>query len=1017
LNVPIHVHIPIHLRADADSLGLHGDLVDGALGRALGRAVARSRSEVLDRTGGFLGVQFDPPRVRWSGAGLNSLSAATRQATEQRITALIDAASLELVDDIHAASPLSEAPVERLDRDRRRLLGRYAVDSYQGGTTALPVETDEPTWVTAWDISGVPEHIDVREVRANWLTELSLRNLSIEPGISALIVQTFAGWVVFYSPDAFATQDTMLAFNFGPQKRRQPVRTGKGITFRDVVLTPSPTPSMMTEIVLPAPAERLDTLRDLWANEIRKDIRDAIDPGEEADEHLLTEAELTQLIEGAVEQELAARATELGTSAVLVRLDWGDIHFNVGLPKALGLTGPVRVMPMTYMERSEGPLFGTGEVGEGGGAGGRAKGGGEPGTGSQYGISGPGAGEGEDAKHLFPHYGGADEMVCEPFLDAEPDPEKLGSAHESLQRLVNEIATRLEIPPCEYAATFCAYAAAQLEGLAYAIGKMANSDTRGVLSKPVGGTRGTLGQVSFMPVASPALQLLRRLSQAALKIAELRREVADVYLHGAGSLLLGDRYTHNQAAFVRQFHEAVSPGMKAGVGAIFSQTCQVLMLQLLGTSADQIAARQRNLKAYAPIFQDVMVRRLSDLGKLTRMRDRLRMVEVARSTQGVLPAGVPGLDWVTAARGLADACVATEGFAHLPVGAENDIVWEGDTAKIRDERGFLWTRQALEETIASTRGQAESMDPLIQQLSDIPDTIEKFRADPTAAERILGDLLADMKRLNDEKQMEARFDPKFGLRTGRIQESSQGTDVPGYKLSGIHQLAHEQIAEFFRGDSAYAEGIDHAFSVELGLQGLEHAFTFIGLAFLAVVCPPAAFVVGVELAAIEVVKAESRADLYRALIDPELVLNRAEIEMERYIAYVGLALSLLPEATTAVRAASIGLRGAAKKGLTTGLRIAGRSIIRQMSRQATEALLKASMERLLLELATNAIMELVIPSVVGPVIEAVEREIAVHTSVGGKKGALELIDAIEREAAKRQAAPLPDPVLAGMGLE
>jgi hypothetical protein len=88
-----------------------------------------------------------------------------------------------------------------------------------------------------------------------------------------------------------------------------------------------------------------------------------------------------------------------------------------------------------------------------------------------------------------------------------------------------------------------------------------------------------------------------------------------------------------------------------------------------------------------------------------------------------------------------------------------------------------------------------------------------------------------------------------------------------------------------------------------------------------------------------------------------------------------------------------------------------------MSRQATEALLKASRERLLLELATNAIMELVIPSVVGPVIEAVEREIAVHTSVGGKKGALELIDAIEREAAKRQAAPLPDPVLAGMGLE
>ena len=173
-------------------------------------------------------------------------------------------------------------------------------------------------------------------------------------------------------------------------------------------------------------------------------------------------------------------------------------------------------------------------------------------------------------------------------------------------------------------------------------------------------------------------------------------------------------------------------------------------------------------------------------------------------------------------------------------------------------------------------------------------------------------------------------------------------------------------------------------------------------------CAPAAFVAGVAVAGHEVDKAQARKDLYRALINPELVLNRAEIELELYIAYVGLALSLLPEAGTALKAASLGLRGAARSGVAVGLRLAARSVARQISRQVTEQLARELLPALIQELAVNLLMEqVVIPEVIGPMIAVGERELALRNSVGGRAGAERLIDEIERAAAQRAGRALP----------
>lgn len=1035
--MPVAVHVPIRMRVSAAALADHPGAVDAAVSRALGRALARSHTEVLEKTGDYLAVHCGAPEITWSGAALPAVAAATRRATERRFATLI--ATATQVAGLDAAArlqtPLAGRAAESYDPARERSFGRYAVDSYEGGMDVITVRrpgsarTDDPQvpFVRAWEIATVFEDFDLAYVRQRIQAEASAQGVTLGP-VYGTIIRSADGWTLILSGDGFTGSRTFRQ-PFGKQTRRRPYRKGRGVAYADEELVPPLTAATATEVALPS-----DQMHDLFAATIRTELHDLFDASEEQDKHLLTPDEFGALIEQETEAAVADLARAAGAGAFMLRINWGDIHFNIVLPIGIAAligwdgTTPAVILPSVIETQMPGRMaIGTGVEGAfdpskrkpRADAGGGARGGG-----SKFGTDGEGAGDGT-IRPVFPSLGGGSAMVCAPFLDAEPALEKLPSDAAYLRHLVAEIAERLDMVPCDYPATFCVGAATVLASLAEVVGAFADNSTAGELTLPpgsrgAGASGGNMGHASFRPVASRGIQLLRRLSQAAARIAELRRAVRQCYMHGDGRTQLGDEYATNHVGWVRRFDEAVSPAMKEGVGEIFAQACQIIMLQLLETSAQQIAARQRNLHVYAPLFRDVLVRRLSDIGTLTNLRDRLRAYEVAQTVQAPFGSGVGGTalmgavatiaPWAAAAHAMADACVATEGFSHLP-GAAQEIVTENGVAKIRDAHGFLWSREALERAVVEQRGQAESIDPLVQQLSDVPGTVERFRRDPDSAETILADLLAEMARLNAEKRQEAGADPLYGLQVGRIQENTgPGAPVPGlpYVLGGVHLLAHEQLYPFFRGDDAYAEGVDHVFSVELGKQGLTHFFVFTGLVLLAVVCAPAAFVAGVAVAGHEVDKAQARKDLYRALINPELVLNRAEIELELYIAYVGLALSLLPEAGTALKAASLGLRGAARSGVAVGLRLAARSVARQISRQVTEQLARELLPALIQELAVNLLMEqVVIPEVIGPMIAVVERELALRNSVGGRAGAERLIDEIERAAAQRAGRALP----------
>lgn len=1039
--MPVHVHVPIRLRVDAAALR-QPDVVDGALRRALGRALARS-AEALDPMGGYLNAVAEAPTLRWSGPGLPQVSAGVRARMDAQVRAAIaDAFANSGLGDRagDAPQPLGAPAAEAFDPLRTAFPGRYVVDSYEGGQTAVALDrahTAQPPATLRWDVVDVRmADVNMAEIADFVRDEAAARHMRLE-GVRALLVRSPRGWALFASADQFGPRSAVITF--GPQTHGRAALGNDGhVAFRDEPIVPPTTEARMTEYALPTDAEeRLALLDRLIGARLRGEISALLGPQQARQGLLMTEAEFTEAVVAAAQSQIDAMAFTLvrGHSVALLRIDWGDVAFNIGLPsslgRAIGWDGSTHATVLPLVREYQGPrqrLFGTGMTGED--ATGRPR---RPGTGGQrdgspYGTFGDGTGTG---RRIFPALGGGQALVCAPLLGAEAAPEALGAAGAAMLRLVQEIAERLELTVCGYPATFAVGAALMLRARADSIGAAADADQKGTLvqvrrpasAQAQAGETGAPG-VRFRPTASRAVQLLRRLAQAAARIAQLRAMVRTTYLDGPGRAALTGDYATNPVSWVLRFEEMMQPALEEAVGAIFTQTCQVLMLQLLASSADQIAARKQNLKAYAPVFADVVVRRLSDVGGLTALRDRLRTHELAQhageaaarfrdaqleqagDTENEGAAALAA--WANAAHAMAEAFQSAHDLGYSP-GEAGEIIVQDGVARIRDTNGFLWTRVALERAIFQARGDAESIDPLIQQLADIPDVVNRFRANPASAERLLGDMLEEMARLNAQKQTEARGDPLFGLQAGRIQESAETNQVPGllYALSGIHLLAHEQIAEFFEGEPIYRDGVDFAFATELGKQGLEHFAVFTGLVLLAVLCPPAAFVAGVEVALVEVDRAEARADLYRALINPELVLNRAEVELERYIAYVGLALSLLPEAGTALRAASVGMRGAARAGLAAGLRIAGRSVARAVSRQITEAAAREMIPALVHELTVNLLMEhVVIPNLVGPLIAEVERELALRVSVGGQAGAEQLIAALERSADARGARPL-----------
>ncbi|MFC0003543.1 hypothetical protein [Micromonospora siamensis] len=1074
--MPVQVRVPVRVRLDARSLAETPDRVTEALAVALARALDRSRREAVEPRGGYLGVRTTEPVFTWTG---DAVPGAARRAFEDRLRAVVadavDAARLDpgLPDGV--AAPLSEPPAETADPVRESaLLRTYELPSYQGGGEPEVIDfSDEPAVVTPvsheWVVRPVGElRAHLRAAAAEAVRQFGPPPAGTPAGLLAKVVDasghTVWGAIVFTTPWSF--------FGF-PTFQETTLVAGPNARFQTRDVDPPAGPATAVRRMIADRAALVATAADLLGPDIRALIVHAQPRGATT-----SQAEYDRRVDTAVDAEINRRVDAvlagLGgaapTSVIVLTLGGGSMLLvsTDATDADLHWTGVANLLPVS-VERPRGHGHGTGAGGGAGANGGGGTGGGAGtgagGEGDATGAGGDGTGGGDGDSDGSGGFsigmgggagGGAfvwdptapttpppppgkepsrfpvvrrglfsrEPRGCAPF-NGEPSLDELGRAGEGLRRAMEDIAFRLQMGKiCDYPANFCLQAAETLFGRAASISAYIGLTERDGFTQPTPDGDGALGSLNFRPVASPAVQFLRHLAGVVPRLHALALAVMRTYEQPENWAKVHGGWIDSTASWDLHFLEEFTPATEAAVGQILVSGSQALLLQLLLSSRTGINARITNFDRYAPIFERLLVSQLTDYAELSRLRERLRRHTAAAWVQGHTGQGGgavaaasqlhPATAWFGAAHALSGAFLATE-QALTTAGTAGEIVTTGGVARIRDSHGVMWSESDLDQAMVMQRGQAEGIDPLVKQITDLPDVIERFRTDPTAIRRELRRLLDEMSANNAEMLDKARADAMFAFRASRISDNIPAATVPGsrYALQGIHLQVHQELGEFFGGDSFYALGIDALFSAELGREELIGFGLTVGIVLLSVLCPPLGFLAGVVVAANDVRHARERERLYGSMLDPELVLTRAEVEVELFAAYLGLALSLLPEVGTiggaVVRGGRVGLRA----GLRSGLRAARGYVARRISRQIVEAASRDLLQAFITEILVNEVLGRIIQKAMEPVLAHIEHEAMLTESVGGPEGArfILMVLAEERRAAAAPAGAVRAPVV------
>ncbi len=608
--------------------------------------------------------------------------------------------------------------------------------------------------------------------------------------------------------------------------------------------------------------------------------------------------------------------------------------------------------------------------------------------------------------------------VCEPFL-GEPSVTALGSEGEALRLAMGRIAARLDIVPCEYVGHFLIAAAAHVGGFARNVGMSEVTEPGAISSEPTPPPPGMSMSVAFHPAASAQVQLLRHLASVVPLIGALSSALRETIAH-RGDLIQGERHGEPQS-WILAFIEELHPTLDESVAELFKMTCRVLFLQMLLASRAAIDERLlgQGFDRFADMFEQVVIPQLADVEELERMRTMLqsrpdwddganqRMVAamfagVPRPDAGTGAAGSPPpATWDAARDSLIDS-LSPDG--HLAGGTQAPNAYEmtrtAGVWRIRDRSGRLWTLEAIERSIVLRRGAIENAEPLVKQLTDLPEVMERFR-NPQGGVRVeLESVLKEMSANNEEITQHAVEDPDYGFKASRIPESNIGAaTVPGsqYPLLGIHRHAHMQIGEFFAGSPFYARGIDFLFSSTLGLQSLIHFGEFVGLVLLSMICPEAGMILGAGLAMQQRDEAAERERVYGALIDPEEVLSYAEVEAGLFAADVGVALSLIPFAGKFLGEARAAFSLAGEEALETAS-LAGATVAEEAAGAALRTAEEDFVAQFVLECAKAYAIQELVGGALEPIIAALEREYGVTGPIGGLERGLMHVAEMARES-------------------
>jgi len=1013
----LRVRVPLRIVLDRQSLGDVAE-VRSAVVAAVGRALATSRTAVLEKRGGYVQPRCRPADITWRLPARMDVPRRSRVAVEAAVRdGLLEAAVLQGLVDTAVAD--SQGPVfgrgaaETVDPARMNWpLGVYGIPSYDDDDgEVITVDVRSLRRNAELDVEQGSISFDLAVRDAKYLAALykvacakfgeptgAMVGLLFEPRPSTYML-------LFWRRDRL---ESFVGFNFTLQSRHPTLR-GNTITWE------------MRRTSLASDKFTVERLRNEAAKAaLAENYRLLLEPIlVEAKPKSMSTTELEQLIDRIVEQEAVntMRSRVAAGQPQQLRLLAGEVESFVAAPDGppFDFEDMIEVLPLGFGTDLPTPGAG-GQTGTG--AGGAGDSSGSSADGAASGDSGPadtgGAGSeptergsfvysdeappGSVGVPSFPELASTqrEKLASGPLLD-EPKLDELGADAEALRRLIRQIAYLLQIPTDEYAARFCVNAATVLGMRAGGVARVAATGRGKVLTKSAG-AQGNLGAVQFVPQASPAIQFLRHLARVVPRITQLSELLQQTYARHKH--LVGGTWGGRPVSWNLHFLHELSPAMKDSVGFVFGSGCQVLLLQLLRQSRDEIDSRLANFATYAHNFERFLVPEMARIERLIELRNRLQAVAKAMKFTGVVATAATQLvigSWSEATTAVVDSLRAGSGRSDLPTAAGQIRIGNDNVPRIADESGRVWGIEGLEQSIQSRRGFLEQAEPLVKQLLELDDVMARFRSSPVGVQVELRRILETMSASNAEKTKEAEESWVFAFRASKIREDLPRSTVRGCKvaLQGIHLQVHEQIGEFFEGDGYYGRGLDALFGAELGRQSIGNFIEFVGLTFLAVVFPPAAMVVGAGLALHALHEAHEREELYEALIDPELVLTRAEIEADLFAAKLGLLLSFLPDVGAVlgkgasivvrqgVRTAARGAAASVRSAMRQGARGAGRAIANRFTREMVERLEQSFVAALAKELAADQVMEAVIGKLLlQPAVERLMREVSITGPAG-----------------------------------
>ena len=988
--------------------------------RASVRALENSRTEVLDRRGAYVGVIAKAPVFTWSGAGASAVAVEDREYLEELVrhaisNAIHDAGLLADPGSMPMAAPLQDVASESPDEERAHwLFGTYAIPSYDDQGNQIEVEITESDQYPVWARPPATFFTDNSVFTETLKKSVAKFGVPNRGDLVGIIYPVAKGYQVYYWPPN--QRKNFRALGFTKPSKPVAIKQGTRITWKEETFD---LPVGRVQLRHISPKESVEEFREYLLARLKRTVEKL---------RTQTQADYEQKLDKFATAEAEKRRAAFGDK--VIRITAGATVGWLPVPDDANFQfqGVMDLVPIHEMkDREDGEQGSPGKSGQGGNGddfGGDAFGNGSGGEGAGLGsfvfTGKEGEGSGGPA---FPSRQGASGTAtgsCSPLL-GEPSLSEFGTKVAAIEGLIRRIAFLLQIEPCHYAARFCVQAATAIGARAGGVAAHAASVHQQSFTAPINND-GNLGAVQFTPSASPAIQFMRHLALVVPDISQLARAVQALYEQHPD--MVEGTWGGRPMAWNLHFLMELTPRMKDSVGFLFGMTCQVVLLQLLRSSHEAIKERLDNIERYAQNFEQVIVPQLAKIEELEFLLQKLKDYETIHGVAKVLNQAPPQLGpsaaWIEVARSIADAM---KGAAQAPAGARGErgkvTVGEDGQPRVWDKGGRLWSKLGLERGIVQRRGFLEQVDPLIKQFVELDEVMDRFKDNEGGVRTEIEALLREMAQNNEEQRSKTRASWMYAFRASKIRKHLPAATVPhtSLALQGIHMRAHEQLGEFFKGDRYYAEGLNSLFHAELGRESLTSFFEFAGVMLLSVVCPPAGFAVGAGAALFHYAEALEREQLYESLIDPELVLSRAEVEAELFAARLGVALSFIPEVGSllgkgASATARLGVKGAAGAAVRStrefakgGVKAASRAFANRLTKATAESLKRGVWRAIAEELATDQMMEIALNKLlIEPRIQAIMRETTVRGPVGGLQGARKAQQFLQAEQMQKKLA-------------